>query len=203
MLIFILFGFSGQACIKQDIVYMLDSSKNIGIENFLQQLEFVKNNIKLYNINPSCTRVGIVTYSQGVYNKFYLNGYSTQQQLLNAIGNIVYTPGTGSNMAGAINYVTNTAFTTQHGARSGVPHYGILVTGSTSSSPTLTVSAANHARQNGVTLYTVGVGQGVNQGELTGVAKDPKHQFTARNFNSVGGLAQPVATSVNGGMAIL
>lgn len=178
---------------------MLDSSQNIGTENFLQQLEFIKNNIKYYNINPSCTRVGIVTYSQGAYNQFYLNGYSTQQQLLNAIGNIAYTPGTTTNTASVINYVANTAFTTQHGARSGVPHYGILVTGSTSSSPTLTVSAANRARQNGVTFYTVGVGQGVNQGELSGVAGHSNNQFTASNFNSLDSLAAPVATRVNGG----
>ena len=179
---------------------MLDSSQNIGIENFLQQLEFVKHNIRYYNINPSCTRVGIVTYNQGAYNQFYLNGYSTQQQLLNAIGNIAYSPGTVANTAGALNYVTNTAFSTQHGARAGVPHYGILVTGSTSSSSTLTVSAANNARQNGVTLYTVGVGKGVSQGELAGVAKDANNQFTAQNFNSLDGLASPVATRINGGM---
>ena len=179
---------------------MIDSSQNIGIEQFLQQLEFVKSNIQHYNINPSCTRVGIVTYSQGAYNQFYLNGYTTQQQLLTAIGNTPYRQGTVANTAAAINFVTNTAFSTQHGARSGVPHYGILLTGSTSTSPTLTVSAANHARQNGVTLYTVGVGQGVNQGELAGVAKETRNQFTAQNFNSLNGLASPVATRVNGGM---
>ena len=178
---------------------MLDSSRNIGIEDFLQQLEFVKNNVKNYNVSPSCTRVGIVTNNQGAYNKFYLDGYSTQQQLLSAINNIVYTPGTTTNTAGVINYVTTTAFTTQHGARSGVPHHGILVTGSTSSSPSLTVAAANRARQSGVTFYTVGVGHSISLGELSGVADDPKNQFTANSFSSLDTLADPVATRVNGG----
>ena len=178
---------------------MLDTSKSIGIEDFLQQLEFVKNNVKNYNISPSCTRVGIVTNNQGAYNKFYLDGYTTQQQLLSAISNIVYTPVTTTSNAGVINFVTNTAFSTQHGARYGVSHNGILVTGSSSSSPALTVSAANRARQNGVTLYTVGVGQGINHSELSGVADDPKNHFTATGFSSLDSLADPVATRLNGG----
>ena len=180
-------------------MYILDASKTISAEDFHKQLEFVTNNVKNYNISPQCTRVGLTTNNQAAYNKFYLDGHTTQQQLLSAISNIVYTPGTTTNNAGAINFVTNTVFTTQHGARSGVPHYGILVTGSSSTSPALTVAAANRARQKGVTFYTVGVGHGINQSELSGVATDPKYYFTATSFNSLDTLADPVATRLKGG----
>jgi len=186
--------------VKQDIAFMLDTSSYIGFENFLQELEFVKNNIRYYNINPSCTQISIVTYSDGAYNKFFLNGYRTQQELINAIGQIKYQPG-GSNAGGAINFVSGSSFMASHGGRVGVPHYGVLVTGSTSGNSQATVSAANTARQNGMTMFTVGVGSGINRGELSGITGGvPKNQFYAQNYNALSTLSEPLATRINGGM---
>ena len=180
---------------------MLDSSTSVGVEGFLQELEFIKSNVRYYNINTGCTRVGIMTYSSGVYNQFFLDGYSTQAELISAIGNIQYKPG-NSYVSNAINYATSTAFLAQHGGRTGVPHYGVLVTGSQSGTPTLSLTAANAARQSGMSLYAVGVGNAVNRGELMGVSNTPdsRYMMTADSFNSLSSLASPLASRINGGM---
>lgn len=178
---------------------MIDSSSYIGVEHFKQQLEFVKNNIRYYNINPQCTRIGIVTYSSGAYNQFFLNHYTTQSQLFNAIDGIQYHAG-GSNTADAINYVASQGFSTANGGRTGVPHYGILVTGSSSTNSAQTVAAAKTAQQSGMSFYTVGVGNGYNTAEMRGVASGSRNFFTSQSYNALNSVAEPLATRINGGM---
>lgn len=177
---------------------MIDSSSFIGYEHFRQELEFVKNNIRYYNINPQCTQVSIVTYSTGVYNQFYLNGYNNQAALLSAIDNIKYQSG-GSNTGDVINYISGTSFTSAHGGRVGVPRYGVLVTGSSSANPAYAVSAAKNATANGINLFTVGVGNGYSQTELKSIASGTKNEFYSQNFNSLNTVAEPLATRLNGG----
>lgn len=177
---------------------MIDSSSYIGFEHFKQQLDFIKNNIRYYNINPQCTRIGIVTYSSGAYSQFHLNGYTTQSQLFNAIDHIQYKSG-GSNTGAAINYVAGQEFTTANGARTGVPHYGILVTGSSSTNSAQTVAAAKAAQLNGLVFFTVGVGNGYSGAELRSVAGSTRNQFFSQSYNALNTLAEPLATRVNGG----
>ncbi|XP_060570089.1 uncharacterized protein LOC132728460 isoform X2 [Ruditapes philippinarum] len=187
-------------CIPQDIVYMIDSSSYIGYEHFKQQLDFIKNNIRYYNLNPQCTRIGIVTYSSGAYNQFYLNHYTTQTQLFNAIDGIQYHSG-GSNTADALNFVSSQAFTTANGGRTGVPHYGILVTGSSSTNSAQTVAAAKIAQQSGLNLFAVGVGNGYNSAEMRGIASGSKNFFTSQSYNALNSVAEPLATRINGAVS--
>ena len=182
---------------------MVDSSNYVGTNNFLQQLQFIKNNIRYYNLNPQCTHVSVVTYSSGVYNQFYLNQYHTIQELNNAIDRIQYKPGE-PNTGGAINWVNTNAFTAANGGRTGIPHYAVWVGGSSSSSPTMTVNAANAGRQQGTMFFTVGVGNGYNIGELRGMTDNiDKNMFFSQNYNSLSTLAEPLATRLNGGENLL
>lgn len=179
---------------------MVDSSSYVGVDHFNSELQFIKDNIRYYNLDPRCTRISVVVYSSGVYNQFYLNGYSTLAELNNAIDAIQYQPG-ASNTYDVINYVYKYSFTTEHGGRTGVPHYGILVTGSTSSNSAQTVAAAKTAEQNGMILLTVGIGNGVSQAELMNVASNEKNQFTSQNYRSLSTVAEPLATRINGGQS--
>ncbi|KAK3591361.1 hypothetical protein CHS0354_040323 [Potamilus streckersoni] len=192
---------SGQ-CVKQDLMFILDSSNTLGVENFMHQKDFVKDMIRQYQISPVCTRVGVVTYSSGVYNQFFLDGYNTQMELLGAIDNIQYQPGL-SHAADAIKFVTSSSFLSQHGDRSDAPNVAVLVSGSDSGANTATVSAANDARRNGITFYSVGVGSSFNQGEMMGVANDPdsRYYMQSESYDSLGSLAQPLALRLaNGAM---
>ena len=193
---------SGTTCVKQDIVYMVDSSSYVGSTNFYVQLQFIKYNIKYYNLDPQCTRISIVTYSNAVTNHFYLNEYSSRTELYNAIDAIKYMPGSGSYSYEAINYAYQNSFTSEHGGRTGVAHYGILVTGSTSSSSSMSINAAGQAKQSGMILSTVGIGSGISQGELNGIATSERNQFTSQNYNSLTTVAEPLATRINGGESV-
>ncbi|XP_052231542.1 collagen alpha-1(XII) chain-like [Dreissena polymorpha] len=176
---------------------MVDSSSYVGVANFRYQLNFIKNNIRYYNLSPQCTHISVVTYSSGVYNQFYLNQYHTLQELNRAIDGIQYQAG-GSNTADAINWVYQNSFTAAHGGRTGAPHYAIWVGGSTSANPSQTVTAAETARNNGMSIFAVGVGNGYNSGELRGMTNSDKNMFTSQNFNALSTLAEPLAIRVNG-----
>jgi hypothetical protein len=66
------------------------------------------------------------------------------------------------------------------GHRPGVPKIGIVVTDGNSNNRQLTASEADKARKDGITMFAIGVGRGINDNELHAIATDPDSQYTFR-----------------------
>ena len=69
-----------------DIEFIIDSSDRVGPANFKSAMAYVQNLVRHWDIGPQRMRVGLVTYSNGVQNQFFLNSHLTQSQLISAIG---------------------------------------------------------------------------------------------------------------------
>lgn len=179
---------------------MLDSSDTVGPDNFKKQLEFIKSTVNNLQIAPDKTQVSVVTFSNGVYNQFFLNQYSTKSDIINAISGIPYRGGR-SHTADAIRYVTQTTFNPIHGARGGVPHVTVLVTNGGSTTPDITSVQAQTAKDNNVILYGVGVGSGVNMQELTSISSDPDSRYIlkADSYGSLNPLSGALSTKICNG----
>ena len=71
------------------MVFLVDSSGSIGEANFDKLLGFIKKVIKTINVNQSSSnavKVGLLTYSDNVVPRLYLNhAYDTLMKLVNAI----------------------------------------------------------------------------------------------------------------------
>ena len=84
-----------------DVVFAVDSSSSIGIDNFYKMLGFVKKTAARMRINPSQgMRVAMETFADSETDRFNLNEYGTRASVMNAM-NREYTPGT-TNTAGAL-----------------------------------------------------------------------------------------------------
>lgn len=118
---------SVQECKTQlDIVIVLDGSNSIypweSVTAFLNSL------LRNMDIGPQQTQVGIVQYGQTVVHEFYLNTYSTTEEVMDAALRIRQRGGTQTMTALGIDTAREEAFTEAHGARRGVQKVMVIVT---------------------------------------------------------------------------
>lgn len=62
------------------------------------------------------------------------------------------------------------------------------------------VDAANQLKNQGVTIYTAGVGSGINEAELQQIASDTKYFFQVGNYNTLENVSGPLASSACSGI---
>jgi collagen type VI alpha len=189
---------------KADVTFMIDSSNNVGTQNFQKQLNFIKDVSNNMQVAPDKVQVSALTFGTGVTNQFYLNQYTDNNQLQQAIMNIPYKGGQAK-MANAIRFATGTSFSPIHGGRADAPHVAVLLTNQPSGTIDQIKLESQTARDNGLILYTVGVGNKVDQSELQTIASDPdsRHMFSSQNFDALGSLSDLLATKICNGMIFI
>ena len=141
-----------------DMIFVLDGSGSVGRGNFLSILNFVKDVVKGFKIGPDETRVGVIKYSTSVTREFDLKDYSTKNDVLSAIDQIIYSGG-GTNTHLALDEMTNHAFSVANGARphkEARPRIGIILTDGKSNNPPLTVMSALRAHDADITMLAIG-----------------------------------------------
>ncbi|GFO24025.1 LOW QUALITY PROTEIN: collagen alpha-5(vi) chain [Plakobranchus ocellatus] len=190
---------------KADIVFVLDSSGSVGPNNFKLLLNFVNAIVKDLDIGQNKIRVGVEKFSSRPYNEFNLNRFDNKTAMMNAISNISFQKG-GTNTASAIKYMDNTMFKVKtnntasvvkymdntmfkagNGDRPGVPNIAIIITDGKSNRAGETKTAAKDARDHGINIFSVGVGNGISQAELKEMATDPDntHVLTVTDFSKL------------------
>ena len=186
---------------KADVTFLLDSSATVGKENFNKALNFVKDVSNQFEISQNKVQVSAVTFGTGPTNQFYLNQYTDKMRLQNAITSIPFRGG-APKTSGAIRYATGTSFSPIHGGRADAPHVVVLLTNQPSGTFDMTRLEAQTARDNGVIIYTVGVGGGVDMNELQSIASDPdyRHMFTSQNYDALSSLSGLLASKICNGI---
>lgn len=155
-----------------DVLFVLDSSSNVGSSNWNKILSFVNQIVTSLNIGDTATRVGVITFSDSASVSISLNAYFNKGQLVNAILNLGLLNG-GRNIQNALQTARNT-FTTAFGARPEVPHVVIFLTGGASTTNAqLVAQEARMMRRTGITVYAIGVTGSVNQTELQTISSHP------------------------------
>lgn len=182
---------------------MLDSSDNIGPQNFVKELNFIKDVSNNMQVAPDKVQVSALTFGTGVKNQFYLNQYTDNAALQQAIANIQYKGGLPK-VPNAIRFATGTSFSPIHGGRGDAPHVAVLLTNQPSGTIDQVKLESQTARDNGLILYTVGIGSSVDQSELQAIASQPdgRHMFQAQNFDALSSLSDLLATKICNGTYI-
>jgi collagen type VI alpha len=129
-----------------------------------------------------------------------LGSINTPNGFRQAVVQIPFRPGR-TNTAAAIELARQQFI--QNG-REGVPHAIVLITDGLSNDKDATIQAAVNARGNGIEIFAIGVGAGVDSDELNAIATDPDsthvsllNSFSAQTLGSIlKPLAQRVCTPV-------
>ena len=171
---------------KADVIVLLDSSGSIGAEAFQVALEAVTQLAVLYPIGEDATRFGVVPYSHIVFDGITLNQTYDLATLNATIREIPYFRG-GTLTGAAINFTRNIGFSESFGARplsEGVTRILIVVTDGRSFDNA--AMAGELAINEGINIFSVGIGDGPVYAELHGIAGyDSEHVFQARDYNQL------------------
>ncbi|XP_046581537.1 cartilage matrix protein-like [Haliotis rubra] len=158
-----------------DVYFIVDSSSSIWKPDFHKQLDFIKEVIGQFDLGQDSTRVGVITFSDGIHPIIPLSGSQNRQYLEEQIDKIPYTGG-GTNTGGAIRYLTDHGFSADI-ARPEVAHVAILMTDGQSKNLTNTSLQSRRAHKAGIYLFAIGIGQFVDTLELNDIACNPDKDF--------------------------
>ena len=105
----------------------MDSSGSIGENNWLTVLDFTKDMVLAFPVNPTEVRFGVVTYGNRATVEFYLNTHNDTGSYLAVIDQIGWKD-QATNTSGGIHLMHSELFTEANGDRPGIPNIGIVVT---------------------------------------------------------------------------
>ena len=125
------------------------------------------------NFDSGQTRTAVVTYSDDATVHYRLDAYVDKRSTLDAISFLLERGRT--NTAKALRSVAYNVFNSNAGDRNGVRDVVVIVTdGNSNVEHDYTIDRANSLKNNGVSMYAIGVGEHVDQGELSGIADSGK-----------------------------
>ncbi|XP_047196684.1 collagen alpha-6(VI) chain [Hippoglossus stenolepis] len=173
-----------------DIVFIVDENSDIGPANVRLVRNFLHSTVNRFDVGPTKVRVGIVMNNAVPKAQVYLNTFDNKQELLNFIRILPYRGGKPYTGA-ALNFTRENVFIEANGSRlkRGVQQVAVVITFGDSEDDVS--RAASLLRQDGVTVYSVGV-QNANQTELVEMESHPanKHMFTVDSFVKLKSLEQ-------------
>ncbi|KAI8482457.1 biological adhesion, partial [Branchiostoma belcheri] len=162
---------SVQTCpVKLDLVFILDSSDSVDLQEFNMMRRFLIKTAGDFNIGPDATQVGLVQYADAAETKFALDSFDNPTSLMNAIQSIQHTGGT-ANTGNALDHTVQYMFASRNGARQDSTKIAILLTGGASSDGVR--AAAQTLRKSNVITYAIGIGNGVDYDQLDYIAGAP------------------------------
>ena len=163
------------------MVFVLDASTSIWGPDFDKQLSFVQDVIGEFDIRPTKTRCGLLTFSDGVRVEFGLDTYWRKDELQRAVGSTrQLLGGTRTDLALAR---MRKLFEAEH--RRAVPKLAIVLTDGESTYTDMTGYEAKLARQEGITVFAIGIGHSVNRKELEKIASSEDYVFEVDTFDAL------------------
>uniref|UniRef100_A0A8C6U7F4 Collagen, type VI, alpha 3 n=1 Tax=Neogobius melanostomus TaxID=47308 RepID=A0A8C6U7F4_9GOBI len=190
------FGEPGEpAAKKADIVFLVDSSINVGRANFGEVMNFVSNLIDTYYNDRDDLRFALALYDTDVTDAFFLNSYKNKDDIISAIGQAEYKGGRRINTGAAIRYVQDKHFIKEKGSRrdEGTPQILILFTGGRSADDSKT--AALGLKKTGVRIFAVGVGDILD--ELENVASESSTVARASTYVGLSELNEQILQALD------
>uniref|UniRef100_A0A8C2EDU7 VWFA domain-containing protein n=1 Tax=Cyprinus carpio TaxID=7962 RepID=A0A8C2EDU7_CYPCA len=175
-----------------DIVFLVDGSASIGLENFQQIREFVSLLIGNLEVATDRIRIGLVQYSDTPHTEFSLNTYQNKEDILRYIQNLRYKTG-GTFTGQGLEFMLKQHFVETAGSRAqqSVPQIAIIITGGESQDEV--GSQAQELRQRGIKIFTIGI-KDAKETLLRQIASEPydQHVYSISDFAALQGISQSV-----------
>lgn len=170
--------------IKNDIVFVLDTSLSISIQDEMQAVDFIRNVTKWLTIGPDDIRVSVVTFNYNVSEIFKLADYNTSDELLqNLNGTRFQAPRGNTNTAGAFRFVRLNSFLPRNGGRPGANKTIVLLTDGESDDPVGTMNETKIFKSlNNTEIFVIGIGDAASESnkEIRNVSSDPDSYYVQK-----------------------
>uniref|UniRef100_A0A672RJ38 Collagen type VI alpha 3 chain n=1 Tax=Sinocyclocheilus grahami TaxID=75366 RepID=A0A672RJ38_SINGR len=192
--LFFLYSFAVYTTPRKDVVFLLDGSD--GTRNsFPAMRDFVQRVVEQFNIEANRDHVSVVQYSRDAEVHFYLNSYTTKEDVLDRVRGLRHKGGRPLNTGAALQYVRDNVFTASSGSRrlEGVPQILILLSGGRSFDSI--DAAASSLKELGVLILGIG-SRGSDSGELQRISYTPSYALSVSDFSELPNIQEQLLASV-------
>lgn len=177
-----------------DIAFIMDSSRSVTGEDFDRQKEFIKNFLKRFPIGAQQTQAGIIKYGRTADIEIQFNAYTTEAELGNAIGQIQHAEARESRLDLAFRVARDQLFTAPMGSRGQRVNKALVllgdgfISGGREKAVTLQKNAKQYAddlKQEGVTIFALGVGAERNKYLLKEIVSDDSYYLEIESYSDL------------------
>ncbi|KAK2839440.1 hypothetical protein Q5P01_013180 [Channa striata] len=179
----------------RDVVFLLDGSDGTRT-GFPAMRDFVQRVVDTLSVDDEKDRVSVVQYSREAAVQFYLNTYTTKDEILDTVRGLRHKGGRPLNTGAALQYLRDNVFTASAGSRrlDRVPQVLILLSGGRSSD---SVDApASALKQMGVQTFAIGT-RSSDLSELQKISHDPSSTLTVSEFTELPSVQEKLASVVS------
>ncbi|XP_055085760.1 von Willebrand factor A domain-containing protein 2 [Periophthalmus magnuspinnatus] len=172
-----------QGCLGQavDLVFAVDASAGVGKDNFSFLRDFVSSITVQFDINRDVAQMAVVTYGRRAETLFNLDAHETGSSILKAVQEANYIGGVASTGA-ALLHVHSKVLTVAKGARPGVNKAVVVLTDGSSGEDA--VVPAQKLRDNGVSVFVIGVGD-VQRERLLTIAGSEERMISVSSYEDL------------------
>ncbi|NXX37720.1 VWA2 protein, partial [Tricholaema leucomelas] len=148
---------SPEGCQAQalDLVFAVDASAGVGLENFLRLRGFVRSSSLHFSINRDVTQIALVVYGSKGHTAFALDTHASGSAVLQATSQLPFLGGSAS-AGSALLHIFSDVLTVQKGARPGVNKVVVMLTNGGGMEDA--AAPAQQLRHNGILVFVVAVG---------------------------------------------
>ncbi|XP_068429109.1 collagen alpha-3(VI) chain-like [Clinocottus analis] len=177
--------------VVRDIVFLVDGSNYIGSTNLPYVRDFIINVVNQLDVRPDRVQIGLLQFAESPKIEFYLNSYTTRQDVVNKISQLSLTGGSVLNTGAALDYALVNMFKSSTGSRrrQGVQQVLVLITGGPAQDQVKAV--ADKLALSGVLTFTVTSGQ-ADEGLMKSVAFVPDLAYHETSFSNLPAMAEQI-----------
>lgn len=165
---------------KADLVFLLDMSGSISVENYAIMINFTAELLKSFKVSNKFVRVGLAQFSDTPSHEFFLNDYSNEEEVVSHVLRLKYSGG-NTYIGKALDHIKN-YFKSSTGSRYGVSKNLVLITDGDSYDDVGDV--AERLRALGVEVFAIGIGN-FHSLKLLQITGDPQRLFNVRSFSDL------------------
>ncbi|RXN39453.1 collagen alpha-3(VI) chain-like protein [Labeo rohita] len=179
---------------RRDVVFLLDGS-DATRNGFPAMKEFVQRMVERLDIAEDRDRVSVVQYSRDAEVNFYLNTYTTKEDILDGVRGLRHKGGRPLYTGAGLQYVRDNVFSASSGSRrlEGVPQILVLLSGGRSSDNV--DAAASSLKELGVLTFGIG-SRGSDSRELQRISYDPSYAVTVSDFSELPNVQEKLLASL-------
>ncbi|XP_053089846.1 collagen alpha-3(VI) chain isoform X2 [Pangasianodon hypophthalmus] len=178
--------------IKSDVVFLVDGSDDA--KNGFEAIRaFVQKIVENLNVEESGDRVALVQYSRDATANFYLNSYSTKNEVQSSIQSVKHKAGRPLNSGAALQFIKDYVFTPSSGGRhlEGTRQILYIFSGGRSNDDIRGASQA--LRESKIIVITFGT-RNADALELQTMSSTPAYAFSIPDFNFLDSTYEIVAS---------
>ncbi|KAL3970221.1 piezo-type mechanosensitive ion channel component 1/2 [Sarotherodon galilaeus] len=181
---------------KNDVVFLIDGSYD-SLNGFEEIRSFIEKTVESLNLGNDRDQVAVVQYSRDATVNFYLNSYSSKNDVLNSIRTMRHKFGRPLNIGKALEFVRDNVFSASVGGRRAdlVPQYLYVFSGGRSGDDVR--GPAQSLKDNGIKTFSIGT-ENADTLEMQTISYTPAHYFYVTNYNNLQSLDPSVEAMLRG-----